>query len=837
MQHTVEQHLAAARACQSSGDLPGAIREYESAARASRKHPAIVGELIGAQLMAGEVRSAIKNARQLVAAHPHVAGAHLLLAQALAQGSESRHAFAELERARRIDPRLPDAPAFQGTLHARLGEHADSERCFREALALAPAHTGLLANLGHALKQQGKLEEAADVYRQAATASADKSLLVAYAETLASLGRGTEASAILEDAARETGEADLHHALGNLYHDQGRLEEAAEQHRHALRARPEFADAFFNLGMVEGDRNQWSEAKDAFKRALELDPTVSDYHHQLVRSLYRVRDIDAALAAATDALRATRDEKFEITRGHLLRYLGRLDEAAQAFGRVASAHNALRDDLFWDAKYNLWWHLLAARRLTEGWREHSSRKDRRKRGQGDARVVEEPETLFGAGPRHVFLDRDQGIGDQLFFLRYAPAAGDLRGSPLLVDAKLRPLLRRCDLPFDLIERPEEAASCDARMWISDLPLASPAGYPAPVALAPLANLVEEVRDRLARCGAGPYIGVTWRAGPKAIETLDTTERYIKDVDAQALGHVLANVPGTVVVLQRGLQPGEGEAFVAGLRRAAFDFSGYGEDLERMLALLSALDEYVTVSNTNVHLLAGLHGRSARVLVPFPPEWRWPGNGPSSPWFPGFEVYREERAAGWAPVLEVLNLHLRERWASHTAMPSTSAGLVPVAPAVRFSRARPSPRYAELPRALRETTPPAGQVRRIKALMERTGAETMLAYRPTVARPETPFDGVACADFLQHCPEEDLEWVIAEMFSLARRFVFASIALPPAGETYLTQRAPKFWDEMFSRAAQLHPGVAWEVYVTVRTPTGGTADRRVSGVVSPQQDPA
>ena len=69
----------------------------------------------------------------------------------------------------------------------------------------------------------------------------------------------------------------------------------------------------------------------------------------------------------------------------------------------------------------------------------------------------------------------------------------------------------------------------------------------------------------------------------------------------------------------------------------------------MSALLVALDEYVAVSNTNIHLLAGL-GRSAKVLIPFPPEWRWMRRDGESDWFPGFPVYREPVGKGWSEPL-------------------------------------------------------------------------------------------------------------------------------------------------------------------------------------------
>lgn len=50
-----------------------------------------------------------------------------------------------------------------------------------------------------------------------------------------------------------------------------------------------------------------------------------------------------------------------------------------------------------------------------------------------------------------------------------------------------------------------------------------------------------------------------------------------------------------------------------------------DDLEQMLALPSMIDDYIGVSNTNMHLCAAV-GRSARVPVPSPAEWRWMAAG-------------------------------------------------------------------------------------------------------------------------------------------------------------------------------------------------------------------
>ncbi len=78
----------------------------------------------------------------------------------------------------------------------------------------------------------------------------------------------------------------------------------------------------------------------------------------------------------------------------------------------------------------------------------------------------------------------------------------------------------------------------------------------------------------------------------------------------------------------------------------------------MLALLSLMDDFVTVSNTNVHLRAGTD-KTSRVLVPNPPEYRWMAEGEESPWFPGCKLYRQKVGGEWDEALAALARDLKE----------------------------------------------------------------------------------------------------------------------------------------------------------------------------------
>ena len=161
--------------------------------------------------------------------------------------------------------------------------------------------------------------------------------------------------------------------------------------------------------------------------------------------------------------------------------------------------------------------------------------------------------------------------------------------------------------------------------------------------------------RLRAFGPPPYIGVTWRAGllPEEAEDHRGKAVWVKRAPNEALGGLLRPLRASIVILQRKPDPAERAAFVAALGREPLDASDTNDDLRDALALLSLLDEYIGVSNTNMHLLAGLPGRGARVLIQQPPEWRWGTEGNSSPWFPAFALYRAAQQTGWDEALDRL----------------------------------------------------------------------------------------------------------------------------------------------------------------------------------------
>jgi hypothetical protein len=291
--------------------------------------------------------------------------------------------------------------------------------------------------------------------------------------------------------------------------------------------------------------------------------------------------------------------------------------------------------------------------------------------------------------KYLCVMHEQGLGDEIFFLRYAPqlhAAG--AHLTYCATSKLKSLLSRVASIGQVLDETAPPAAADAVILAGDLPhalsdypasalpfadnAAEPPGLrqypcriavywppvPPPLALTPLAVRVAALRERLAQTGKPPYVGLTWRGGTPPREQRLVIWALYKEIGIQPLAAALQDTPGTFIALQRNPAPGELAAFSAALGRPVHDFTALNEDLEDMLALLALLDEYVAVSNTNVHLRASA-GRAARVLVPCPADWRWMDAGRASPWFPGSVIYRQTPRGEWRGALADLKRDLAQ----------------------------------------------------------------------------------------------------------------------------------------------------------------------------------
>jgi tetratricopeptide (TPR) repeat protein len=431
---------------------------------------------------------------------------------------------------------------------------------------------------------------------------------------------------------------------GLLAQQEGRLDAALEHFERSARARPEFVAAPFAAGIVHAGRKDWPPAAVCFRRVLEIRPGEPLAMLHLALVLASAGEHDAAQAAFQDAMaRHPRDAGIVRAHGQYRASRGDFAQAAESFARV------LRLDPS-DAGLPLFLAQceLLCGRWARGWAAYAAREPRRalERSALARGAPYSVPALDGMRGVAITIMGEQGLGDTLFFLRWAPVLREA-GARLAFagDERLHGLLGRTGL-FEAIAK--DAGEGDRVVLAGDLPAMLPAIDPFSVPslrIAPLPERVATWTQALESAGARPWIGIQWRAGtPRDVQATALS----KVAPLEPLFGALASSRGTLLAIQRAPAPGEIERAGRAARRTVSDFSRANDDLEDALAVASLLDRHVAVSNTNLHLAAAADA-TADVLVPFPPEWRWRAQG-TSPWFPGFRVHRQGLDGDWTEAL-------------------------------------------------------------------------------------------------------------------------------------------------------------------------------------------
>ena len=496
--------------------------------------------------------------------------------------------------------------------------------------------------LNHALAgdqflAHGEFARALDAYAQALEAQPQQVYWRFLAgESLFHLGRYADCVALLQDLDPGNDQTlAIEHALtlGRALQLTGQTTAAEMQLIKAFMLDPGHEEAAYNLGVFYEQAGLPEQAVTFLQAAAQRHPQSVRLHYNLGSSLAQC----GQTAAAESALLAT----------------------------LALQPNHV------DAHHNLALLCLRQGKLAQGWQHYAWRFNRHAHEGAPAHwVPNTPELPADLHGHTVRVQGEQGIGDELFFMRYLPAL-QARGAQVhyqLCNTKLAPLLSQPALA-SLVQTPDTPASI--RLLVGDLPLAlgGPHASTCPVAVPLQASAA--VRARLQQqypLLASPRrkLGLAWRAGTTQAQPQGfATQRWLqKSAPLDGLLDVLAPLDVEVVVLQRGLQPDEWAQVQARLGTGrVLEASGCDQDLDELLALLSCLDGLVGVSNTNVHLCAGL-GIGGDVLVPAPAEFRWQEEGSPSPWFPGFAVHRQTASApdaGWQAPMAALAASLQARY--------------------------------------------------------------------------------------------------------------------------------------------------------------------------------
>ena len=158
---------------------------------------------------------------------------------------------------------------------------------FTHTLQATPNNPQAHTNLGIALAEQGRLDEAVRHYAEALRIKPDfLPARINLGGALAGQDKFDEALAQYSEALRIAPDsADAHYNLANVLARHGRPLEAVAHYAEALRIKPDDWQAHNNLGIALASHDRMSQAVAHFRQALEIKPNFPEARHNLAIAL------------------------------------------------------------------------------------------------------------------------------------------------------------------------------------------------------------------------------------------------------------------------------------------------------------------------------------------------------------------------------------------------------------------------------------------------------------------------------------------------------------------------------------------------------------------------
>jgi Flp pilus assembly protein TadD len=197
---------------------------------------------------------------------------------------------------------------------AQVAHWSDSVALWEHAARVTPESYIAHENLGQALRERGRLEEAKASYERAlvhAPARSPGYLAVIHNSLGMVLTREGKASEALEHfaaaAGLNPGFAEAQSNLGNALAAAGRLPEAIGRYQEAVRLKPDYTEPRIGLGSAFLSEGNAADAIPQYREALRLDPDLAQAHNGLGGALAMTGHADEAMAQFTEALRLKPD--------------------------------------------------------------------------------------------------------------------------------------------------------------------------------------------------------------------------------------------------------------------------------------------------------------------------------------------------------------------------------------------------------------------------------------------------------------------------------------------------------------------------------------------------
>lgn len=509
-----------------------------------------------------------------------------------------------------------------------------------------------------------------------------------YAQTLAVQKKHSEAViAFIHAIALKPDYAEAYFNLGNILNECGDDVNAIEAYKHALTINPNFPEALNNLGVMLKNKGALVEAANCYNRALTAKPDNPLTLDNLGVIYFSLGNLDAAADYHHRALALKPDYPSALNNlGMILRHQGALAESISLLKKALALQpnfpeafnnlgNALKDcgklqeaivayeqaialkDDYPDFHNNLAMALLAAGRFEEGWRKYEWRWKSTQLAAARQDVAKPLWQGDTTDSRILLIRAEQGFGDTLQFCRYAPLAA-ARG--LRVILEVQPALVRL---MESLAGVEQVIAQSDPLPDFDLycPMMSlPAAFNTRLDTIPTATPYLAVKDEAVNRWRNRLLNGNDKMFKVGLVWAGQSRTCSTDLAATNRRRSISPDLLAPIMDIAGIQfySLQKGGPAAPKEFGMIDLMDKCSDFADTAALIANLDLVISVDTAVAHL-AGALGKQVWVLNRFDSCWRWLRNREDSPWYPTLRLFRQPHPGNWESVVSRIRKELKQ----------------------------------------------------------------------------------------------------------------------------------------------------------------------------------
>jgi FKBP-type peptidyl-prolyl cis-trans isomerase 2/predicted TPR repeat methyltransferase len=437
--------------------------------------------------------------------------------------------------------------------------------------------------------------------------------------------------------------AEAYFRMGVLLQERNEFDEAIKYYLKAIAVDPFMTDAYYNMAVAYQKNGMVQESAECYQKVIEIAPNHEKAYVNLGISLKETGQYEEAAKYFEKALEIRPDYDIAYYNlGNISYFTGRFGEARRLYEKAVSVNPG-----YAEAHWNIALIDLLYGNYKDGWKGYEWRW----KLESSIRRLDTSHSLWDGSDvkgKTILVSAEQGFGDTIQFVRYIPLIEE-KGAQVILECQqeLIPLLQNMKAIQKIVQDNSPLPEFDNYCPLLSLPGIFDTTLENIPAIVPYITVdplhVKKWGEKLRGTQSVMKIGIAWAGNPELAKPY-----YNRSCSLESFSLLRQFDDINFYSLQKGEPAYDAQLSPEGLK--IITYADEIHDFSDTAALIENLDLIISIDTSVAHL-AGALGKPVWTLLPFIPDWRWLLNREDSPWYPTMRLFRQQAPGDWDSVIE------------------------------------------------------------------------------------------------------------------------------------------------------------------------------------------